>query len=239
MRVLFFIFVWISSVTYGQDLTKADELLKKGEWIKAYEAYKEVEKSGHANVEMYSNMAYIMNKQQKLGMTVLYLEKALQLEPKNKNVKNILEDLKMNDGIPQDKEKLSLGHQFFKELINISSAVWWSFSCILLMVISFILWQKSPQFKLVHKDFYLLALAAIFFVTFGAMGFVHYFYKDNAYIIVQNTTTHLSPDENSPQSVQLPEGSKVKVLEKIDSWIKIKDYYGDEGWILGKIAVKI
>jgi len=239
MRFFLFFLLLVSIHVQAQDLKTADQYLKNGEYSKALEIYKDIEKTGHANAEMYRNMALIMDKDNKLGWTILYLEKAILLSPYDSKTIQFIENIKSNVGLPKDIGNSSVGKKLIKNIFNIPKGVWWTMSLLLMLYLSFYIWKRTPKFEFRPKDLYTIALSSFFVLSLGALGFVNHYFYENTYIVIQDTSMKLSPDGDSPSAIELTEGSKVKVLEILDSWIKVKDFYGDEGWISITEAVKI
>lgn len=229
----------LSMNVQANDLKSADAYLEKGDYKIAYDIYKNIEMTGQANAEMYKNMAMIMNTEGKLGWTVLYLEKALKLDPKDDKTIRLLENIKSDAGIPKELKSANLSAKLLEIFLGIAKGTWWSMSLATVLFLGYFVWTKSPYFKLSQKDYYIIGLVSFFVVFMTIMGFINHHFLTNTYIIVQDTPLNLSPDFDSSASIELTEGSKVKLVSTLDNWIKVKDFYGDEGWILLDKASKI
>ena len=218
--------------------TEANNFYNNSKYEKSVEIYLEILDSGHHSAELYYNLGNSFYKLNNIANSILYYEKSLKLNPKDKDVTN---NLKMvNNGIIDDIVKIP--ESFINNQLNnlsnyFSYASWGSiliiFSFLFLLVFIIYFFSKDPIVKRASFTslFILVVLIGITLkISFNA-------YEKNyieKYAIIFSTKIEIKsePNERSENLLTLHSGTKVKIIDSFnEKWVKIKLVNGQEGWI--------
>lgn len=218
--------------------TEANNFYNNSKYEKSVEIYLEILDSGHHSAELYYNLGNSFYKLNNIANSILYYEKSLKLNPKDKDVTN---NLKMvNNGIIDDVVKIP--ESFINNQLNnlsnyFSYASWGSiliiFSFLFLLVFIIYFFSKDPIVKRASFTslFILVVLIGITLkISFNA-------YEKNyieKYAIIFSTKIEIKsePNERSENLLTLHSGTKVKIIDSFnEKWVKIKLVNGQEGWI--------
>ena len=218
--------------------TEANNFYNNSKYEKSVEIYLEILDSGHHSAELYYNLGNSFYKLNNIANSILYYEKSLKLNPKDKDVIN---NLKMvNNGIIDDI--LKIPESFIKnQLNNLSNNFSYSswgliliiFSFLFLLVFIIYFFSKDPIVKRASFTslFILVFLIGITLkISFNA-------YEKNyieKYAIIFSTKIEIKsePNARSENLLTLHLGTKVKIIDNFnEKWVKIKLVNGQEGWI--------
>lgn len=232
MRLLILLsFVIMAYNSFSQDLKKADDLLEKGDLSEALVIYENIEKQGLANAQMYKNMAGIYQANQNIGYAMLYLEKALKLQSNDPIIQERIDQLKYQNSLPKDINNPNTTQKYLQMLVKFPKHVGWLASMGLLSILSVLFILKYPRKKFSPTEVYPWTFIIFFAFLFALLGFINHFFTPKEMIVLENSQLRISPDRDSEPILELWEGSKVKHTESLGNWIKVKDFYGDEGWL--------
>ncbi|WOC41087.1 SH3 domain-containing protein [Polaribacter sp. HL-MS24] len=244
MKKILFLLVCISHFAFAQTseelFATGNTFYKEGDIEKALESYLKIEDQGRISSELFFNLGNCYYKLNKVGATIYNYERALQLDPLNQDAANNLVFAKRLtidriEELPKSIfEKLNE-----KYLQKISYNQWAIVSCVfsLLTALFFLFFYFSYSSSKKRFFFVTSILCILFFFTSLAITYHQYNYaKDSIYGIVftEKTTVKNEPTSNSEEVFTLHEGTKVKVLDTVDDWKKIKLVDGKIGWILAK-----
>jgi len=242
-NILFYILGLLFSITaLAQNnlvFVEANEAYNKGDYNKAVGLYEKILKTGNQSSNLYFNLGNSYYKLQKIGPSIYNYEKALELDPKS-------EDIKVNYGYAKqtrldDIQALPKGvlSRFYESLVqlNIDFWAWLAVIAGLIFVVGFILFYKSydpNQRKLYFGLWSLGLILALFSLVFSYA--TEDYQKNTNYAIVFAPETRIQSEPNlrSEQLFKLHEGTKIQILEVVDSWKKIQLADGKIGWIPGK-----
>lgn len=210
---------------------------KEGKYNKAIESYKSIEKKGKVSSELYFNIGNCYYKLNEVAQTIFYYEKALQLNPKNKDASNnlIFANRLTIDRVEPLAETVfqKLNRNVFLQLHQDT----WAISCVVFAVIIAILFlffyysDKSSKRRLY---FILFSLSVLLFCFCFAVSFQQYSYHKNkreAIVFVKKIAVQSEPIQDSEDVFTLHEGTKVSVIDQVDFWKKIKLADGRIGWL--------
>ncbi len=242
MKKIIFIFVFLTGgFGYAQNLdslfTNANKLYQQENYMEALELYQEVENKQFESSALYYNMANIYYKTNQVAPAIYYYEKALKLDPNNKDITFNLDfsqrmTLDNIEALPK-----SLGEKFRDGVILKFTYNTWAIiavSLAFLFAILFLLYHFS--YSTVKKRIYFITsiLSAIFVASsmFFAIKNNHYIKTTKtAIIFAAQTQVKSAPTKTSDVNFELHEGTKVYILEFLDNWRKIKIADGKTGWM--------
>lgn len=240
-KIIFFWVCFMSIAGYAQTLdslfASANKLYQQESYMDALKLYQEVENKQFESGDLYYNMANIYYKTNQVAPAIYYYEKALKLDPNNKDITFNLDfaqrmTLDNIEALPK-----SLGQKFRDSVILKFTYNTWAIiavSLAFLFAIFFLLYHFS--YSTVKKRIYFItSILSVIFVAlsiFFAIKNNHYIKTTKtAIIFAPQTKVKSAPTKTSDVNFELHEGTKVYILESLDNWRKIKIADGKTGWM--------
>jgi len=240
-KIIFFLIFIIGMAGQAQDLdslfVQANKSYQQEDYLKALEMYMEIEDQNVVSSELFYNMANVYYKTNKVAHAIYYYNKALSIEPNNKDILFNLEFAKRMtlDNIEELPKSVS---QKFRDSIVLK----FTYNTWAIISVSFA-FLFATLFLLYHFS-YSTSIKRIYFITSGItvilvslsflFSYQNYRYVTNArtaIIFAQQSQVKSAPTKSSEVNFELHEGTKVFVLESLDNWVKIKIADGKMGWI--------
>ncbi len=217
--------------------TSANKLYQQEKYIEALDQYQKIEKQDLESVSLYFNMANIYYRTNQVAPAVYYYEKALKLNPNNKDILVNLEFA--NRMILDNIEPLpkSLWQKFMESTVLRFTYETWSKIAVgfaFVFALLFLLYHFSYSTGK-KRIYFITSILSVIFVTtslFFAYRNKHYVNR-NIEAIIFSTAAPVknAPTNSSDVYFELHEGTKVLILETLDNWKKIKIADGKMGWI--------
>jgi len=229
-------------VTFGlkaqnTDLQSAAEAYSKGEYAEAAELYKNVLEASGESALVYYNIGNCYYKMDKIALAILYYERALLLNPGDKDARFNLEIAKL-----QTVDRIEPVGKFFlsgwiESLQNVYGTDTWSkigIASFLLLIGSLVLFFFSRKIILKKIGFY-TGIAWLAF-TIVANSFAYrqkqkLVDRNYAIVFAPTVTIKSSPDASGNDLFVLHEGTKVLIKSKLGEWSEIQIADGNVGWI--------
>ncbi len=241
-KILFLLVVIISSLSSAQtpyELFKtANSLYKEGKYKEAINIYQKIKETDQISSELYYNLGNSYYKLNKVAATIYNYEKALQLNPLNKDAKNNLTFAKKLTLDAIEKLPKTFLQKIEENYLQKLSYNQWA---IVVVVFSFL---ASLLFLLFYfaetpskKRLYFTTSILLFILLISAVSITfkeYHFSKNNRHAIVfaKKTAIKNAPTLNSDNVFSLHEGTRVTILDEVDNWKKIKLADGKIGWML-------
>ena len=240
-RTYLYILLFFSIISNAQAVdslfVEANTLYKNDQYTQALQLYKDVENKKVISSALYFNMANAYFKTNQVAPSIYYYEKALQLNP---NDEDILFNLDYaNRMIIDNIEPLpkSLGQKFRENIVlKLNYNTWATLAVIfaLLFAILFLLYHFSNSTS--TKRIYFITSIVTAIIVLVNVTLAHQNKKivqstKYAIVFAAQTDVRSAPTQTGEINFELHEGTKVKVLETIDNWKKIKLADGNTGWI--------
>lgn len=231
----------ISSIAIGQNedslFEKANQEYKNGRYNDALSLYQEIEATGKTSSALYYNMGNCFYKMNVVPASIYNFEKALVIDPSNKDAKNNLEiakklTLDRIEALP--KNIFQKFHSKYIASITFNSWAYISVILSLLVGVLFILYYFAINSSLKRLYFILFSLSILFLTgTLYITSSQYFTYKNSKYAIVfeKEISIKNEPTQNSEEIFLLHEGTKVKIIDSLDEWCKIKLVDGKIGWL--------
>lgn len=240
-RILFLLLIITNSAT-AQNVDSlfdsANELYKNGKFEEAIEKYKKVEVKELVSTELYYNLGNSYYKLNKVGPSIYYYEKALNLDPSNEDVKNNLVFAKRlaldNIEVLPQTVLQKFNTNYLQELTyNQWAVVVIVFSILGSLLFLLFYFAEIPS----RKRFYFVTSIGSFIILLASLFITYNQYnisKKNkeAIVFAEKTEIRNAPTLNSEIVFTLHEGTKVIVLDAVDNWKKVKINDGKLGWII-------
>lgn len=228
----------LSAQTVDELFTQANKAYKEAKYNQAIELYQKIETEGKISSELYFNLGNSYYKLNKVAPTIYNYEKALQLDPLNEDAANNLVFAKRLtlDAI-EELPKTFLQKLNENYLQKLSYNQWaivvviFSFlAALLFLLFYFSVTSSRKRLYFVTSIFSFLLLIFSLVITYNQYTFS----KNNiqAIIFAEKAEVKNAPTLNSEDVFTLHEGTKVKVLDAVDNWKKVKLADGKIGWII-------
>lgn len=238
MKNIVYIFLLLTQVFFAQDgFEKGNEHYKNRKYEEAVQAYKSVLDAGKESAELYFNLGNSYYKLNKVAPTIYYYEKALVLNPNDKEVLNNLEFAKKRT-IDEIKEVPKVGFnkllRDFTAIYNYNTWAWISVAFSVLFLGFFVGYYFS-QIALNKRIFFfsMFVLLSLLLVSVAAAIFEksHFDNEKPAIVFAEVAEVKSEPQNAGTAIFVLHEGTKVFVQEKLENWKKVQLTDGTEGWI--------
>ena len=214
-----------------------NEAYKAKKFSEAIQQYENIYEGGLRSGELHYNLGNSYYRNGQIGAAILNYERALVLDPGNK-------DVRFNLGITRDKQLDDIseipkffGTRWWNGLMNIaSSSTWSSFGLLLLWlgIGGMILWLLAKERALKKKSFLVgISLLLICILPFLLSWSKKKVEQDSgiAILLEKEIPFRTAPDEESVEILLLHEGAKLDVVDQIGEWYKVRLMNGEEGWL--------
>lgn len=240
---VYFTIIWslLSGLLVAQTadslFVQANKLYQQENYAEAIATYEQIAANQLESDDLYYNMANTYYKMNQVAPAVYYYEKALLLNPGHTDATYNLSFAKRMAIDNIEALPKTIGERFSLAVIQRFHYNTWAWLAVIFALgftVLFLLYHFSQLSS--KKRFYFIssilsALLVIVFVLF-AFNNVNYL-KTNRYAIVfdQQVDVKSAPAVSGELSFELHEGAKVKLLEMVDDWYKIKLADGKIGWM--------
>lgn len=228
---------WAAQDKTNENWAMANEAYKENKYTEALRLYEGLLEEGYGFPALFYNIANIYYRQHKLGLAILYYEKALKLAPRDKAIQNNLQLAKAQqiDQIePLPPFFLQRWRQNAQSLL--AANTWSGLGLVFLWlgIAGLVLWilgadrQKRKRGFIVGTT--LLLISIIPFYLSASRG---NYERDSGTAILLETEYGLrsAPEERSKVLVPLHEGVKLVIIDKIGDWYKVQLEDGELGWL--------
>lgn len=239
-KILIFSLLIFNCIAFSnptKDFEKANQLYKQGNYSEAIIKYEALLNSGIESFDLYYNVGNTYYKLGEIGKSILYYEKAYKLDPTD-------EDLNFNLSIARNKiiDKIDSVPEFFlytffnniRDNLSLNS---WAILTLILFLLSIVFLLNILVFRILKSlkiSFLLLVITSIIFTIsafFTGAKVFEYYSKDKAIVIEKIVNVKNSPTAKSSDAFIIHEGLKIRIIEKLEDWYKIKLEDGKTGWI--------
>lgn len=216
---------------------EANELYSQAKYSSAIDIYESLNKSGINSFELYYNLGSSYYKLGDYAYSILYFEKAKKLAPGDEDI-----DYNLRIANLQIVDKIEPVPEFFlnelwSNLLNFTDSCSWAWSFIILFWLAF---AAFTAFYLLSSSFVkklMFAVAGLFLVSSIFIFFISmesdklHKTQNSAIIFEPSIYVKASPDGNSTDLFILHQGTKVRLLDEVGEWNKIKIADGNVGWL--------
>ena len=238
-KLLFIIILWTIPVSAQNEslFEKANSAYNGGAYETAISNYEQILENGETSAALYYNLANSYYKLNNLAPSIYYYEKALQLNPNDSDIKNNLE-IAQNLVIDEVSGTQSSGlFGLWQNSGSIFSFNGWGWAAIIfsfLFAVLFVIYYFSNK-TLAKRILFSVAMfcivLAVFSLIFAFQQKSRVSNNDYAIIFSQEAPVRDEPTLRSAESFYLHEGTKIKVIERYQDWIKFELPNGLQGWM--------
>lgn len=223
-----------------QTFSEANTFYNNGKYAEAIDAYESILDSDMHSAALYFNLGNANYKLNNIAPSIYYFEKALQLEPNDKDIKNNLA-FAQNMTIDAIENVPDVGFsRIINNLVNTFNTDTWAkiaVGGVLLFVIIFLAYHFSYTSSKKRIAF----VTSIVSLSIACFALAMAFQKEGlnkknnpAIVFAQESRLKTDPNPKSEEVFRLHEGTKVQVIETYDDWKKIKLSDNSTGWIPSK-----
>ena len=244
MKNILYLFLLTTQFFFAQSsFEKGNDLYQKGKYEQAITEYESILSTKQHSAELYFNLGNCYYKLNKVAPAIYNYEKALVLNPDDAEITN---NLKFAQKLQIDEIKVipqvgfsKMVHDF-TSIFHYNTWAWISVGLATLFLLCFLGYYFS-RFTLTKRIFFfgMFALLLLLLISFSSAISEknHYQNEKPAIVFAEMVLVKSEPQRASNTVFTLHEGTKVFVLETLDSWKKIQLTDGTEGWI-EKTAIK-
>lgn len=244
MKKLLILFLLTTQFLFAQSsFENGNNLYQKGKYEPAISEYENVLASKNHSAELYFNLGNCYYKLNKVAPAIYNYEKALVLNPEDTEIQNNLKFAQKLQ-IDEIKEIPEVGFSKmvhdFTSIFHYNTWAWISVGLATLFLLFFIGYYFS-QMALSKRVFFFGMFVLLFLILTSVSSAIsnknHFENEKPAIVFAEMVLVKSEPQRASNTVFTLHEGTKVFVLETLDSWKKIQLTDGTEGWI-EKTAIK-
>ena len=240
MKILIFIILF-TKIIFPSELEslfkEGNENYLKGKYQETIRIFESIYEKGYEGESLFYNLGNAYYRIGKVGLAILYYEKAKKLSPSD-------EDINYNLAFANSKivDKIETLPKFFifewwentLALFSISGWTYLSYVFYFLILCSVGYYYFARSLKTQRISFYSCIVSALFLILTIIFLIVNLNRELNVkygVIVEQVVVTKFSPDQNSKDAFIVHEGIKVIAEDKVNNWVKIKLIDGKVGWL--------
>jgi len=240
MKILIFLFLFVKIVSAGELenlFQKGNEHYLKGEYQETIRIFQSIVEKGYQGKSLYYNLGNAYFRIGKIGLAILYYEKAKKISTSD-------EDVNYNLAFANSKiaDKIETLPKFFifdwwENALALFSISGWTYAAYLFYL--FILgavgyYYFAGSLKGQRIAFYTGIISTFFLVLTIVLLAVNLNRELNykfGIVVDPVVVVKFSPDQNSKDAFIVHEGLKVQAEDNVNAWIKIKLIDGKVGWL--------
>ncbi|MGV6829690.1 MAG: tetratricopeptide repeat protein [Flavobacteriales bacterium] len=213
-------------------------LYKAEKYQDAISVWKKIEQNKQQSAALYFNLGNAYYKLNKIAPSIYYFEKALQLAPNDKDIKNNLSFAQNATVDAIEPLPETLFSKWYASVSGMFTYNGWAVVAVVFFIIGVILFLSYFfSYSEVKKRLFFVfsTLSILFFMSSLSMAFMSYNdFKNNhpAIIFSESVAVKSEPNLGSDDVFTLHEGTKVQIKIEEEDWVKIQLVDGKEGWIL-------
>ncbi|MBL7158305.1 MAG: tetratricopeptide repeat protein [Candidatus Omnitrophica bacterium] len=211
----------------------AGEYYKKGDYPLAIEDYEKILNSGYETGNLYYNVGNSYFKQNMIGKAIVNYKRALRLQPRDgdvrSNYKFAFSTVKRNVFPKQKIFVLKLFDIVNKNLTTNEVTIVLSLVILIFMVNALLYVSIIPT-----RRFFVLSSVVLILIFLANAYFLYAkacLIGKEAVVIQEAPDARFEPFPRATTHFTLYEGEEILVIERMDSWCKIKRVDGKIGWV--------
>jgi tetratricopeptide (TPR) repeat protein len=238
--MLFFATSILFAESVDKKFKEANDFYKKNKFNEAIAEYNEILDKGFESADLYYNLGNAYFKAGKIADAILFYERAKRLAPEDEDIDFNLRiaNLKIVDKFNEVPKLFFI--EWYENIYGMFSSDSWA---VLIIIFSFLTFTLLLGYFLIwnilaRKVFFfgasiglLLLIASILFAIEQSRIEET---RDSAIIFSPSVYIKSSPDKTSTDLFILHEGAKVKILDEVGGWKKIRIADGNVGWLPNK-----
>ncbi len=241
LKRLFFILTIIIAFplyaeTPDQLFDEANQAYRQAKYSEAIKKYEQIAE-GNMSGEVFYNLGNAYYKSGNIGKAILNYERATKWLANDDDVRHNLQlaNLMITDRIePAPKLFIWEWWDAIKSAFTLTGITWLAYMFFVLVIGTVIITMLAPSYAWRRTAFFAGSISSLLFI-FSITVFVAKLdslqRSDDAIVIANITTIKNSPDMNSTDAFVLHSGIKVSIIDKVNTWCKIRLADGKVGWM--------
>ena len=233
-------FVMSAQTVVKAEFSKAmgDSAYSQGRYDDAIRIYETVIENYGCSADIYYNLGNAYYRNNMIGKAVLNYERALRMDPADKDTKANLEfvQTRTKDEVVEQYELFIVA--WFKAVVNSLGITVWAVMAVIafiVMLLSLLLFFFNSRAAL-RRTAFLLAVFSIFVTVFAniAASYIYNYMNDDSEAIVMKEEAYLksTPDNSGTELIKVHEGRKVKFVDdSMRDWKEVELEDGTVGWL--------
>ena len=240
MKILVIVFLFSGIISAGELenlFQKGNDHYLKGNYQETINIFESILEKGYEGKSLYYNLGNAYFRVGKIGLAILYYEKAKKLSPSDEDINHNLKfaSTKIVDKI-ETLPKFFI-FDWWENLLAFVSISGWTYAAylfyiIILGCIGYYYFARSLRNQ--RFAFYTGIISTFFLVLTIVLLAVNLNRELNykyGIVVESEVVTKFSPDQNSKDAFIVHEGLKVQAEDNVSDWIKIKLIDGKVGWL--------
>ena len=243
IRLVLWVFICLPAASAGaQDpldalWESANHAYTTGDYPAAIERYDSIRREGYASARLYYNLGNAYYKDNQIGKSILFYNKALRLDPGN-------EDIRYNLAIANTfvRDRIDTVPEFFLKTWARDMMYWagtdtWGVLSLVFLALALgfvLLYLLGPRMVQRKAGFYCAIVCLLFSIgsfVFAAIEKRKILHPDEAVIMITAAPVKSEPNNVSKDVFVLHEGTKVRIADQLGDWREIVTSDGSRGWI--------
>lgn len=217
---------------------EANQAYEQKDFGKAIGLYEQLLLEDYRSSALLYNLGMACLEQKQMGKAVLYLERALLIKPKDKDIQHNLKIIKtqyLEDQLDVIPESFLL--RWWKNTFQLLSSGTWTILSVIfiwLAMAGLSIWRIGKSRKSRKWGFFVGIALFLISILFGNLAFSRYSFEyDNGRGVIMpiETSFLIAPDSESEVLRRLHAGTTCKVVSELNSWYKVRLSDGQTGWI--------
>lgn len=236
--LLFFTSTTLLAQSADEIFTNANTLYKEGKYKEAIKLYEDIVATKNVSSELYYNLGNTYYKLNKVAECIYNYEKSIQLDPLNQDAQNNLIIAKRLTIDRIEELPNSIFQKLNENFVQKFTYNTWAVAVVFLSFLASILFLMYYfSYTSSKKRFFFTTSILSFILLVTTLIVTNYHYNESintieAIIFSERVSVKNEPNENANELFILHEGTKVKIVDTVDDWNKIKLVDGKTGWIL-------
>lgn len=240
-KFILIIGLFVGFTTFSQNealFEKATVAYNEGEYSVAIDNYLEILKAGEHSASLYYNLGNCYYKLNQIAPSIYYYEKALLLDPGDKEIKNNLayaQQMTIDAIEPLPESGLT---RIYNSVIGLMTFDQWAYTAVVLVILFVLAYlayyylRYSSHKRIAFISSMFAIISATVAVVFAFVQYDHYNAEQPAIVFAEECAVKSEPNIRSSEVFILHEGTKVQVLEGLEDYKKIELADGKIGWVL-------
>lgn len=240
-----FVFTCVIAIAQGPMLElwqSASAAYNEGSFEKAVDDYRELANQGLNTLELHFNLANAYYQAGDIPRSILHYERALRFRPYDRDVLNnlqIAQNQRLDPVLPV--------RQFFlvrwtrQASYALAPHTWVAIAIAWLWVtlgcLGWTIWYSRRKGMI-----WAIGLSTILTLTSSGLGVVRmqHFHSPHEAILMEDTATlHAAPDRESKSLLDIGGGEKLRIIDSLDEYYKVRLPNYEEGWIARSTVERI
>ncbi len=229
-----------------REFRRANDACLKEDYKGGIEGYEALVRSGWGSADVLFNLGTAHLRQGRLGFAVLYLERALRLDPSDADARSNLEAAQKLrvDRLVGTPEEAGGEEPFTSRLTSYTNGENWAVAFLILWVAGALALLGRRWARAGLRVWLLLGgLAAVAAsLPCGAVTAVHALVESGAHdavIVAQSLPVREGPQESFKAGFEVHEGLKVRLVDRDGRFVRIRLTNGLQGWVPSEGAAPI